>query len=76
MGGHVAYMGEMKNAYQILVGKPEGKRACGRPRRRWDDNIKMDLREIAWEVVDWINPAQDREQWRDLVDMVMNLRVL
>jgi hypothetical protein len=61
--------------YRILVGKPEGKRPLGRPRRRWVENIKMDLREIGWDVVDWIELAQDRDQWRALVNMVMNLRV-
>jgi hypothetical protein len=68
-------MGEMRNAYRILVGKPEGKRQLGRPRRMWMDNIKIDLREIGWDGVDWINVAQDRDQWRALVNMVMNLRV-
>jgi hypothetical protein len=53
---------DMKNAYTILVGKPEGKKPLGRPRRRWLDNIRTDLREIAWEVVDWIHLAQDRDQ--------------
>jgi hypothetical protein len=69
--GHVARMGENRNAYKILVGKPEGKRPLGRPRRRWVDNIKIDLREIGW---DWIDLAQDREQWRALVNTVMNLQ--
>jgi hypothetical protein len=64
--GHVARMGE-KNAYRILVGKPEGKRPLGRPRRRWVDNIKMDLRERGWDGVDWIDMAQDRDQCRALV---------
>jgi hypothetical protein len=59
----------------ILVGKPEGKRPLGRPRRRWVDNIKMNLREIGWHGVDWIELAQDRDQWRALVNTVMNLRV-
>jgi hypothetical protein len=68
-------MGEKRNAYRILVVKPEGKRALGRPTRRWVDNIKMDLREIEWDGVDWIDLAQDRHQWRALVNMVMNLRV-
>jgi hypothetical protein len=58
------------------VGKPEGKRSQGRPRRRWVDNIKMDLREIGWDDVDWIDRAQDRDQWRALVYTVLNLRVL
>jgi hypothetical protein len=72
--GHVARMGEKINAYRIFVGKPEGKRPLGRPRRRWVDNIKMDLREIGWDGVDWIDLAQDRDQWRALVNTVMNLR--
>jgi hypothetical protein len=67
--------GENGNAYRILVGKPEGKRPLGRPGRRWVDNIKMDLREIGWDCMDWIDLAQDRDQWRALVDTVMNLRV-
>jgi hypothetical protein len=73
--GHVARMGEKRNAYRILVGKPDRKRPLGRPRRRWEDNIKIDLREIRWSGVDWIDLAQDRDQWRSLVNMVMNLRV-
>jgi hypothetical protein len=73
--GHVARMGEKRNAYRILVGKPEGKRPLGRPRRRWMDNIKMDLREAGWDGMDWINLAQDRDRWRALVNAVMNLRV-
>jgi hypothetical protein len=68
-------MGEKRNACRILVGKPEGKRLLGRPRRRWVDNIKMDLREIWWDNVDWIDLAQDRDRWRALVNTVMNLRV-
>jgi hypothetical protein len=68
-------MGETRNAYRILVGKPEGKRPVGRPRRRWVDNIKMVLREIGWDGVDWIELAQDRDQWRAPVNTVMNLRV-
>jgi hypothetical protein len=68
-------MGEKKNAYRLLVGKPEGKRPLGRPRRRWVDNIKMDLLEIGWDGVDWIGLARDRYKWRALVNAVMNLRV-
>jgi hypothetical protein len=66
----------MSNAYRILLGKPEGKRPLRRPRRRWVGNIKMDLRETGWDGVDWIELAQDRDQWRAIVNMVMNLRVL
>jgi hypothetical protein len=68
-------MREKRNAYRILVGNPEGKRPRGRPKRRWVDNIKMDLREIGWDGVDWIDLAQDRDNWRTLVRAVMNLRV-
>jgi hypothetical protein len=64
-----------KNAYRILVGKQEGKEPLGRPRRRWVDNIKIDLRGIGWDGMDWIDLAQDRHQWRALVNTVMNLRV-
>jgi hypothetical protein len=64
-----------RNAYRILVGYPEGKRPLGRPRRRWIDNIKMDLREIGWDSMDWIYLAQNRDQWRDLVNTVINPRV-
>jgi hypothetical protein len=67
--------GEKRNAYRILLGKPEGKRPLGRPRRRWVDNIKMDLREVRWDGMDWIDLAQDRDQLRALVNTVMNLRV-
>jgi hypothetical protein len=73
--GHVARMGEKRNAYRILVGQPEGKRPLGRPRRRWEDNVRMDLREIGWGGMDWIDLAQDRDQWRALVNTVMNNRV-
>jgi hypothetical protein len=69
-------MGEKRNAYRTLVGKPEGMRPLGRPRRRWEDNIMMDHREIGWGNMDWIDLAQDKDQWRALVDTVMNLRVL
>jgi hypothetical protein len=65
-------MGEKRNAYSILVGKPEGKRPLGRPRRRWEDNIKMDVREIGWGGMDWIELSHDRDQWRALVNTVMN----
>jgi hypothetical protein len=65
----------MRTAYRILVGKPEGKRPLGRPRRRWVDNIEMDLGEIGWDGRDWIELAQDRDHWRALVNTVMNLRV-
>jgi hypothetical protein len=73
--GHVARMGEMRGAYNILVGRPEGRRPLGRPRRRWEDNIKMDRREIGFGDVDWIQWAHDRDRWRALVNTVMNLRV-
>ncbi|KAJ4426632.1 hypothetical protein ANN_26430 [Periplaneta americana] len=72
--GHVARMGESRNAYRVLVGRPKGKRPLGRPRRRWEDNIKMDLREVRYDK-DWINLAQDRDQWRAYVRAAMNLRV-
>jgi hypothetical protein len=68
-------MGEVWDEYNILVGSPEGRRPLGRPRRRWEDNIKMDLREIRFGDVDWIHLAQDRDRWRALVNTVMNLRV-
>jgi hypothetical protein len=73
--GHVACMGERRSAYRALVGKPEGRRPLGRPRHRWEDNIKMDLREVGWRGVDWIDLAEDRDRWRALVYTVMNLRV-
>jgi hypothetical protein len=68
-------MGERRNAYRILEGKPDGQRPLGRPRRRWVDNIIMDLREVGWDGRDWIDLAQDRNQWRVYVNAVMNLRV-
>jgi hypothetical protein len=73
--GYVARMGEKRDAYRLLVGKPEGKRPLGRPRRRWVDNIRMDLGEVRWNDVDWIGLAQDRNRWRALVNSVLNLRV-
>jgi hypothetical protein len=68
-------IGEKRNANRILVVKPEGKRPLGKARRRWVDNIKMNLTEIGWDGVDWIDMAQDRDQWRALVNTVLNLRV-
>jgi hypothetical protein len=73
--GHVTRMGETRNAYRLLVEKPEGKRPLGRPRRRWVDNIRMDLGEVGWGGVKWIGLAQDRNRWRALVNSVLNLRV-
>jgi len=71
----LARIGEGRGVYRILVGKPEGRRPLGRPRRRWDDNIRMDLREVGCGYVDWMELAQDRDSWRALVSAVMNLRV-
>jgi hypothetical protein len=68
-------MGEKRNIYRILVGKPEGKRPLRRPRRRWVENIKIDLREIGWDGMDWIDLAQDRYLWRALLNAVINLLV-
>jgi hypothetical protein len=73
--GQVARMREERGAYRILVGRPDGRRPLGRPRRRWEDNINMDLQEVGWEGVDRIDMAQDRDRWRALVNAVMNLRV-
>jgi hypothetical protein len=73
---HVAHMGEGRNMNRVLVGKPEGKTPLERPRCRWEDGIKMDLREMGWESVEQIHLAQDRDRWRALVNAVMNLRVL
>jgi hypothetical protein len=67
---------EKRSGYRILVGKPEGKSPLGRTRRRWVNNIKMDLKWTGWDGKDWIDPAQDRDQWRALANTVMNLRVL
>jgi hypothetical protein len=74
--GHVARMGEERKAYKVLVGKSEGKRPLGRPRRMWEDGIRLGLREIGLGGVDWIRLAQDRDRWRAVVNAVMNLRVL
>jgi hypothetical protein len=76
MGRACSTNGEKRNACRILVGKPEGRRPVGRPRRRWVDNIKMDLREIGWDGMDLIDLTRDRDQWRVLVNTEMNLRVL
>jgi hypothetical protein len=73
--GHVARMGEKRNAYTLLMGKPEGKRPLGRPRRRWVDNIRMDLGDVGWGDADWIGLAQDRNRWGALVNLVLNLQV-
>ena len=73
--GHVASMGEESGVYRVLVGKPEGRRQLGRPRRRWMDNITTDLQDLECGYMDWIGLAQDRDIWRTLVSAVMNLRV-
>jgi hypothetical protein len=73
--GHVARMGERRGVHRVLVGKPEGKRPLGRPRRRWGDNIRMDLQEVGCGSMDWIELAQDRNWWRALVNAVINIRV-
>ena len=73
--GHLARMGDRKGAHKVLVGKPEGKSPLGRPRHRWEDNIKRNLQELGYEGMDWIELAQDRDRWRALVNAVMNLRV-
>ena len=75
MVGHVAPMGEERRVCRFLVGKPEGRRPVGRPRRRWVNNIRTDLQEVGCGYVDWIELAQERERWRTLVSAVMNLRV-
>ena len=72
---HVARMGEGRGVYRVLVGKPEGKRPLGRPKRRWEDNIKKDLQEVGGGCEDWMELAEDRDRWRALVSTVMNLRV-
>jgi hypothetical protein len=73
--GHVAHMGEGRGVYRFLVGRSEGKRPLGRPRSRWMDNIKMDLRETGIDGTNWIQVAQDRVQWRACVNTIMNLRI-
>jgi hypothetical protein len=73
--GHATLMGVKRNAYRILVRNPEGTRPLGRPRHMWVNNIKMDLREIGWSGMDWTDLAQDRDQWKSLANMVMNLQV-
>jgi len=73
--GYVAHMGERRGIYRILVGKPERKRPLGRPRHRWEDNIKVDLQEVGCGGLDWIELAQDRDKWWALVNAVMNLWV-
>jgi len=72
---HVAHMGEGRGVYRVLVGKPEGKRPMGRPRRRWEDNIKLDLQEVGRGCGDWMELAQNRDRWWALVSTVMNLQV-
>ena len=72
---HVVRMGERRDVYRVLVGKPEGKSPLGRPRRRWEENINTDLKEVGFVGMDWIEMAQERDRWRALVNAVMNLRV-
>ena len=72
--GHVARIGKGRGACRVLVGKPEGRRPLGRPRRKWEDNIRMNLREVGCGCVDWMELTQDRDRWRALVSAVMNLR--
>ena len=71
----MAHMGDRRGLFKVLVGKPEGKKTFGRPRYRWEDNIKMDLQEVGCRGIDWIALAQDRDRWRALANAVMNLRV-
>jgi hypothetical protein len=73
--GHVVWMGEERGMYRFLVGKPEGKRLLGRPRHRWEDNIKMDVQEVGCGGMDWIGLAQDRDRWRAIANAIMNLQV-
>ena len=72
--GHLGHLGEGRGVYRVLVGKPEGKRPLRRPRRRWEDNIKMGLQEVGYGGMDWIELAEDRDRWRAFVNAVMNLR--
>jgi hypothetical protein len=72
---HVVRLGEERDLYKVLVGKPEGKRPLGRPRRKWEDNIRMDLQAVGCGGIDWIGLTQDRGKWREIVNAVMNLRV-
>jgi len=73
--GHVAHMGDRRGIFGVLVGKPEGKRPLGRPRHRWEDNIKIDLREVGCGGMDWIELAQDKDSWRAFVIAVMNVQI-
>ena len=73
--GHVARTGDKRGVFRVLVGKPEGKKPLGRPKRRWEDNIKVDLQEVGCGGMDWIELSQDRERWRALLNAVMNRRV-
>jgi hypothetical protein len=75
MGGACSSDGEERSVYRVLVGKPEGKKPLGRPRRRWEDNIRMDLQEVRCGGMDWIGLAQDRDRWRANINAAMNLRV-
>jgi len=75
MGGACSTMRERRGVYRVLVGKPEGERPLGRPSRKWEDNIKMDLKEVGWAGLDWIDLAEDRDRWRALGNAVMILRV-
>jgi len=75
LAGYAARMGESRGVYRVLVGKSEGKSSLGKSRRRWEDNIKMDLQEVGRPAIDWIHLAQDRDRWRALVNTVMNLPV-
>jgi hypothetical protein len=76
MGGACSTYGEREDTYMVLVEKPQAKRPLRRPRRRWEDNIKMDLQKVGWRGVDWIDLAQDSDRWRALLNAVMNLQIL